>query len=139
MPNKRQLKDRKGIHPITTAILLIIALLVIVGIYFIWTSIQNRAGNAIYIQNVSFEQARTVIYVQNIGNGTVTINSVQINNQTFNIQNANCTVAGQKTTTVKPSQTAEITIDQGYNEEIHIRVFCKDGTFHESSQQPKQP
>jgi archaellum component FlaG (FlaF/FlaG flagellin family) len=123
-------------QPVTIAILLIIILLAIVGIYYIWTTIQNRAGNAIYIQVVTFEPTKTTIYVQNVGNGTVTIDSVQINDQTFSIQNANCTVASQATTTLQQGQTAEITINQTYTERVHIKVFCKDGTFNENWYQP---
>lgn len=131
LPTKRHTKEKKGIQPITTAILLIVVVFAIIGIYYIWTTIQNRAGNAIFIQNVAFEQTKTIIYVQNIGTGTVTLDSVRIDQQTYNIQAANCTVDSQKTTTITQAQTAEITINQAYNEEVHIRVICKDGTFNE--------
>jgi hypothetical protein len=135
LPIKRR-REKNGIQPITTAILLIIVLLVIVGIYYIWTTVQTRAGNAIFIQVVTFEQTKTIIYVQNVGNGTVAIDSVQINDQMFSIQPANCTVASQATTTFQQGQTAKITISQAYTERIHIKVFCKDGTFNENWYQP---
>ena len=135
MPIKRR-REKKGTQPTTIAILLIIILFVIIGIYYIWTTVQTRAGNAIFIQVVTFEQTKTIIYVQNVGNGTVTIDSVQINDQTFSIQPANCTVASQKTTTLQQGQTAEITINQAYTERVHIKVFCKDGTFNENWYQP---
>jgi hypothetical protein len=133
---KRHFKDRTGIGAVSTAILLFVALLAVVGIYFIWQMVQSNAGNAIYIQNVAFQPTKTIIYVQNIGNGTVTIDVVQINDQTFGIQKANCTVASQETTTVTQGQTAQITINQAYNEEVHIKVICKNGTFHESWYKP---
>lgn len=136
MPITRDIKNRKGISPITTVALLLVTLLIIGGIIYMWMSIQNRAGNAIQIQSIAKDQNKTIIYVQNIGNGVVTIDSVQINALTFSIQTANCTVASQETTTVTQGQTAMITINQAYNEEVHIRVICKDGTFYERVWQP---
>jgi hypothetical protein len=128
------MKEKKGVHPVTIAILLITTLLIIGGIIYVWMIIQNRASNAIYIQNVEFGQTKTIIYVQNIGNGTVTIGSVQIDNETFNIGTTNCTVASQETTTVTQGQTAVITINHPYNKRVHIRVICRDGTSHETWQ-----
>ncbi len=136
MPITRDIKNRKGISPITTVALLIITLLIIGGIIYMWMSIQNRAGNAIQIQSIAKDQNKTIIYVQNIGNGIVTIDSVQINALTFSIQTANCTVASQETTTITQGQTAKIIINQAYNERAHIRVICKDGTFYERDWQP---
>lgn len=136
MPTARYVESRRGIHPITTAILLMIILLIIIGIIYIWIAIQNRAGNAIFIQSVRFEQTKTIIYVQNIGNGTVIIDSVQVNTLTFSIHTTNCTVASQETTTITQGQTAMITIEESYSERAHIRVVCKDGTFNEGDWQP---
>jgi hypothetical protein len=136
LPTRRDIKEKKGIHPITTAILLVIILLAISGIVYIWITIQNRTGNAIFIQSVKFEQTKTIIYVQNTGYSTVTIDSVQINNQTFSIHITNCTVASQETTMIQQGQTAVITITRLYNERVHIKVYCKDGTFNEGDWQP---
>jgi archaellum component FlaG (FlaF/FlaG flagellin family) len=135
LPIKRR-REKKGTQPTTTAILLIIILFVIVGIYYIWTTVQTRAGNEIRIQSIANDDGNLKVYVQNTGPSTVTIDLVQINNQTFNIQPANCTVASQQTTTIQPGQTAEITITQAITDKVHVKVFCKDGTFYEMDWQP---
>jgi len=128
--------NRKGINPIILVIVLGIIFIAMGGIVFIWMSLEERAGHAIQIQNVKFEETKTRIYVQNTGKGTVIIDSALINEKRFVITKQNCIVTSQETTTVEESQTAEITINQGYQTKIHIKVICKDGTFNEADWKP---
>ena len=128
--------NRKGINPIIVVIVLVIIFIAMGGIVFIWMSLEERAGHAIQIQNVKFEETKTRIYVQNTGKGTVIIDSALINEKRFVISKQNCIVASQETATVEESQTAEITINQGYQRKIHIKVICKDGTFNEADWKP---
>ena len=130
------LHSKSGLHPIATAILLITLLLAIAGVAYIWMTIQNRAGNAIKIQSVAFQNYETKIYVQNIGQGQVNIKIVQINNDQFEINPANCTVASQSTTIVNEGSTAEITINQTYENTVHIKVTSEGGAFYESDYKP---
>lgn len=129
-------REKSGLNSISIAIILITIIIAVAGIAYIWMAILNRSGNRIYIHSVSFQQAKTAIYVQNIGNQTVTISTVQIGNEAFTIAKTNCTVGTENTTTVTPSQTAQITIDHAYNQTVHVKVICTDGTSHEADWQP---
>jgi len=129
--------NRKGINPIITLLLLIILLISIGGIILTWMSLEERAGHALQIQSVRFEESEITIYVQNTGKGTVILDSLYIDNDKFRLSEENCIVASEETTTVKETQTAEITITRGYQKEIHIKVICQDGTYNEADWKPK--
>ncbi len=128
--------NKKGANPILIIIVLVVILVAVVGIISMWMSLEERAGHAIRIQNVKFEETKTKIYVQNTGKGTVIIDSVLINEERLIISNQNCIVTSQATTTVEETQTAQITINQGYQEKIRIKVICKDGTFYQADWKP---
>jgi len=128
--------NNKAIHLAATAILLIAIVITIAGIVYIWTEIQNKAGHAIQIQSVTFQQTTTIIYVQNTGQGTVNIKTVQINTEQYPINPANCTVASENTTTIKQGSTATITINNSYKNTVHLKVICEDGTAYESDYKP---
>jgi len=130
--------NRKGINPIITILLLAIPLIYIGGIILTWMSLQERAGHAVQIQSVRFEESTITIYVQNTGKGTVILDSLYIDNDKFILSKENCVVASEETTTVKESQTAEISINRGYQNEICIKVICKDGTYNEADWKPMQ-
>jgi flagellar basal body-associated protein FliL len=130
--------NRKGINPLITIILLVILLISVGGIILTWMSLEERAGHAVQIQSVRFEESTTTIYVQNTGKGTVILDSLYIDNDKFGLSEENCIVGSEETTTVKETQTAEITITRGYQKEIHIKVICKDGTYHEADWEPRQ-
>jgi hypothetical protein len=129
--------NRKGINPIITLILLVILLISMGGIILTWMSLEERAGHVVQIQNVRFEESAITIYVQNTGKGTVILDSLYIDNDKFTLSEENCIVASEETTTVKETQTAEITITRGYQKEIHIKVICKDGTYNEANWEPR--
>ena len=74
----------------------------------------------------------TKIHFQNIDQGTETIKSVQTNNDQYKVNPANCTVTSENTNTIKQGFTAEITINHPYDDPVHIKVICEDGTSHES-------
>jgi len=133
---KNFLKAKKGINPIIIIVLLATLVLMTIGIVFVWMTLMSKAGNAIFIQNVRFEESKTIIYVQNIGDGTVTLESIIIENDTFSINATNCIVNFIGTTVVPKGQTAEITINQGYSTRVHMKVFCIDGISHEMDWQP---
>lgn len=117
-------------------ILITVVFLAIVGIVYLWKNMETRAGNAIWIHNVEFEDSRTLIYVQNVGEGSVVVVSVEIDNEEFNVFPINCTISFENTTTLKSGHTAQITINQAYYEEVHIKVVCKDGTSHQGDWEP---
>ena len=97
---------------------------------------EERAGHAIQIANIGFEETTTTIYVQNIGEGTLHLDSVSIDEDAFIITSSNCTVAAEATTTLEAGRTAAITVNRGYHQKVHIKVSCRDGTFIESDWTP---
>jgi len=129
-------KSQRALHPITWVLFLVIILIAIAGIAYIWTVTTEKAGLSIFIQSISFQETNTKIYVQNTGTGQVTLYSIQIDNQTFSVLPTNCTIGTIHTTALDPSQTAEISINQSYKQQVHIKVTCKEGTFHESNYKP---
>jgi dTDP-glucose pyrophosphorylase len=129
--------NRQGVNPIIIVIILVILLISIGGIILIWMNIEERAGHAIQIQSVSFEESQITVYVQNTGKGTVILDSLYLDNDRFILSEEDCIVASEETTTVKETQTAEITINRGYQQEIHIKVICRDGTYHEADWKPR--
>lgn len=135
---KRKIQaNKKAVNPIITVIIIVILLISIGGIILTWMSLEERAGHAIQIQSVSFEESQITVYVQNTGKGTVILDSLYLDNDQFILSEEDCTVASEETTTVKETQTAEITINRGYQKEIHIKVICRDGTYHEADWKPK--
>ena len=128
------LRSRKGVHPISALIFLIAILLVLTGIIGLWVTMKERAGHAIQIQSVTFEESRTRIYVQNVGRGTVILESVHVNDEKMNVYGSNN--QEYSTITIKAGQTAEIIINHAYKEKVKIKITCKDGTFIEAEWGP---
>ena len=136
MPNLKILKNKRAVNPIIIVILLIIALAVTGGILLLWQSLENRAGHIIEIQNVNFQETQTTVYVQNTGKGAVTLDSIFMNSNKFILSEQNCKVGSQATTTLQESQTATITLNHSYQEEVTIRVVCTDGTSNKVTEKP---
>ena len=128
--------NKKGLNPIAIAIFIVVVLVSIGFMGFIYLNIEQRAGHAIQIQNVNFGESTTTIYVQNIGTGTVTLYSLQIDGDEFRISEENCTVSSEGTTTVKETQTAKITVNESYQKQIRIKIVCEDGTSIEEHEEP---
>jgi biopolymer transport protein ExbD len=130
-------QNKKALHLAAMAIILVALIITITGIVVIWSSIQTKAGHTIQIQNVNFQPATTIIYVQNTGQGTVNIKTVQIDNEQHQINSANCTVNSENTTTIPEGSTAEITINKQYTTIVHIKAICEDGTAYEADYAPR--
>jgi hypothetical protein len=128
MVKPKVLANKRGLHPLPFAVMLIIAFIAIGGIAYIYLNVEQRAGHAIQIQNVNFEETKTTIYVQNTGKGTVTLSSLHIDNEEFALSEENCTVSSEDTTTVEETKTARITVFEQYQKRINIKIVCKDGT-----------
>ncbi len=126
-------EDKKGLHPAAWVLILVLLVIVIAGIAYIWNTAVNRAGNGIYIQNINFREEKTIIYVQNIGGGPVSLYSAEINKQLFPISQNNCIIDKESTILLKEGKMAEITIQQSYKDQIHVhvKVVCTDGTMNE--------
>jgi hypothetical protein len=136
MVKPKVLANKRGLHPLPFAVMLIIAFIAIGGIAYIYLNVEQRAGHAIQIQNVNFEETKTTIYVQNTGKGTVTLSSLHIDNEEFALSEENCTVSSEDTTTVEETKTARITVFEQYQKRINIKIVCKDGTSIEADFEP---
>lgn len=122
------LANKKGLHPLPFIVLLIIAFIAIGCIAYIYLNVEQRAGHAIQIQNVNFEETKTTIYVQNTGKGAVTLSSLHIDDEEFTLSKENCTISSEDTTTLEETKTAKITVFEQYQKRINIKIVCKDGT-----------
>jgi len=129
-------KDKKALSPIVLSALLIVILIGFASVAYIWFSVQQKAGNAIYIQSVNFGNSNLIVYVQNVGDGFVFLDSIFIDNNRFAITLENCVVANQPTVEMEKGQTATVTINTSYHQEIYIKVVCKDGTNTENKWSP---
>jgi hypothetical protein len=136
MVKPKVLANKRGLHPLPFAVMLIIAFIAIGGIAYIYLNVEQRAGHAIQIQNVNFEETKTTIYVQNTGKGTVTLSSLHIDNEEFALSEENCTVSSEDTTTVEETKTAKITVFEQYQKRINIKIVCKDGTSIKADFEP---
>ncbi len=82
VPKKRSAR----IHPFVTIALVVVLFATIGGIILIWNNINQRADQAILIQNVVEINGKTTIYVQNVGEEAVLLESVQIDDENILIQ-----------------------------------------------------
>jgi len=130
------LKSRKGIAPFTLIAFLVCMVAAVVFSAYLWENVVVRVGNAIQIQHVLFKSSETIIYVQNVGEGPVTLANVYIDDEKFDVNDGNCVVNHQKTNIIPKGNTAGITIVRAYTNEIHVQVVCLDGTGHESDYKP---
>jgi 6-phosphogluconolactonase (cycloisomerase 2 family) len=136
MVKPKILANKRGLHPLPLIVLLIIAFISIGGITLIYLNLEQRAGHAIQIQNINFEETKTTIYVQNTGKGTVTLSSLHIDDKEFALSKENCTVSSEDTTTVEETKTAKITVFEQYQKRINIKIVCEDGTSIEVDVEP---
>ncbi|MGD9131804.1 MAG: hypothetical protein PVH73_09575 [Candidatus Bathyarchaeota archaeon] len=136
MVKPKILTNKRGLHPLTLIVLLIIAFIAVGGIAYIYLNLEQRAGHAIQIQSVNFEETKTAIYVQNTGKGAVTLSSLHIDDKEFALSEENCTVSSEDTTTVEETKTAKITVFEQYQNRINIKIVCKDGTSIEVDVEP---
>ena len=88
------------------------------------------------MQSVNFGESDLNVYVQNIGDDSVNLDLIFINDDRFIITSENCSVANQQTTKIDKGQTATVTINNSYKTEIFIKAVCKDGTNSDSYWKP---
>jgi hypothetical protein len=136
MVKPKILANKRGLHPLPLAVMFIIAFIAIGGIAYICLNVEQRAGHAIQIQNVNFEETKTTIYVQNTGKGAVTLSVLRIDDEEFVLSKENCTVSSEDTITVEETKTAKITVFEQYQNRISIKIVCKDGTSIEADFEP---
>lgn len=117
--------------PVTLVLVLLVSIIGAMGIIYIWSSAVQRTGHTILIQNVVFQQNQTRVYAQNVGKGTIILDTIYLGDNRFIIQAANCTINGKGTNILEEGQTAEIIVIQSYRSKVYVKIVCTDGTFHE--------
>jgi len=149
------LRDRKAVSPVISVLLMVSIAVVAALITYTWVTgfvgtTTVKAGHAIQIQGVKFtnqsssDNNRIIIYVQNVGDGTVElVDTVFINGGSFQVYNNETCGSGQEGWDgVSDSKLSEGSIATGYiklesgqywveGNEYTIRVVCTDGTFTE--------
>ena len=128
--------SRKGVAPLAIVAFLVVIVGAVIFIAYLWETAVVRVANAIQIQHVLFKPEEFIVYVQNVGEGPVTVVNVYIDDEQFNVNNGNCIVGQSNTNIIPKGSTAEVTIAKMYTQKIHVQVVCSDGTGIESDYKP---
>ncbi|MBS7619923.1 hypothetical protein KEJ21_04665 [Candidatus Bathyarchaeota archaeon] len=128
--------DKAITVPVTLVLVLLVSIIGAIGIIYIWSSTAQRTGHTILIQNVVFQQNQTRVYVQNVGKGTIILDTMYLGDDRFILQATNCTINGKGTNILEEGQTAEIIVIQSYRSKVCVKIICTDGTFHEGYWEP---
>jgi len=134
---KRSLKltKRKAVSPVLATLMMIIVAVAAALVTYAWvmgytTFITGKASQGIMIQSVGHQAGNIEIYVQNVGDGTVTLSSLYINNILF----TNSTISKNP---LPKTETATVTNLwkpwYGSPNTVKIKIVCADGTFTEVS------
>jgi flagellin-like protein len=130
-------KNKKAVSDVIAVLLMIAIAVAAALIAYAWVmgylgGTTNKVGKAIQIQSVANTTTSISVYVQNIGDGAVTLNGLYING-------ANVTAA-TGFSTLQKGQTAELKTNATPGLELlppntlDIKVVCADGTFTEMTQ-----
>lgn len=128
--------SRKGVAPLAIVAFLVVIVGAVIFIAYLWETAVVRVANAIQIQHVLFKPEAFIVYVQNVGEGPVTVVNVYIDDEQFSVNNGNCIVGQSNTNIIPKGITAEVTIAKMYTQKIHVQVVCSDGTGIESDYKP---
>lgn len=139
---KRSLKltKRKAVSPVLATLMMIIVAVAAALVTYAWvmgytTFITGKASQGIMIQSVGHDTTspgKIVIYVQNVGDGTVTLSSLYINNILMadtGFIPADPNLLKEHTSTV----TSVWKTEYGSPNTVKIKIVCADGTFTEVS------
>ncbi len=131
----------RAISPVIATLLMIAIAVVASLIVYAWVTgyiggTTTKASNSMLIQSVSHTPGGyVVIYVQNVGQGTIQLLSTQsiyMNSILKSITDSNPTISNNMVT-FPPGTTASLTTDYPYtaNEKLKIKITATDGTFAE--------
>jgi len=133
------LKDKKAVSPVIAVLLMVAIAVVAALITYSWvtgfvTTTTTKAGHAIQIQGV--DKGNDIVYVQNVGEGSVVVSGVLVNGTLATSVDATVDTTSYTlgTDELSEGQVLKLTINDA-NIDIKtgdkIRVICKDGTFTE--------
>ncbi len=131
----------RAISPVIATLLMIAIAVVASLIVYAWVTgyiggTTTKASNSMLIQSVSHTPGGyVVIYVQNVGQGTVQLMQAQstyVNTILKSITDSTPTISNGMVT-FSPGTTASLTTDYPYtaNEKLNIKITATDGTFAE--------
>ena len=135
---KRSLKltKRKAVSPVLATLMMIIVAVAAALVTYAWvmgytTFITGKASQGIMIQSVGHSGSDIAIYVQNVGDGTVTLSNLYINNVQMTA------TGGTLPFTLTKGGTQPVTsawkTEYGSPNTVKIKIVCLDGTFTEVS------
>lgn len=121
------MKNKKAISPVLAVLLMIAVAVAAALITYAWVmtyleSTTSRAGHAIQIQSVAFTSATSAtVYVQNVGDGALTLSDSYIDGLLFDIDDVLC----------PEGETKGIAVTGVYTTggEYKFKVVATDGTF----------
>jgi hypothetical protein len=117
------------IHPFVTISIVLVLFVTVGGIFFIWNPLAHRADKAIFIQNVVDTDGITKIYVQNIGQASVTLDYIQVDGRKKSIEKEMVLINNENTNILPMGHTAIISIMEIINLNSQIKVVTKSGAF----------
>jgi flagellin-like protein len=136
MKMRRFRKHRKAVSPILSVLLMIMVAVAAALVTYAWVmgylgSTTAKVGKAIQIQSIAKNGPDLEVYVQNVGDGTVTLSGLYVD--------------GVLRPALSPSPDAELNKGEtaGYTVQsyftslpvtVHAKVTTTDGSFSEASQ-----
>ena len=141
-------RDIKAISPVLAVLMMIAVAVAGSLVTYAWVMgyigfTQSKAGRAIMVQSMANSAVEVpcdlVVYVQNVGEGTVTFDPAGCTYVDGGLEPAVITVAGVETNLLQPDETAMIVIaDKGAlpGQRVRVRVVTHGGTFMEAASYP---
>jgi flagellin-like protein len=131
----------RAISPVIATLLMIAIAVVASLVVYAWVTgyiggTTTKASNSMIVQSASFATGNLVVYVQNVGQGTLQLRqgeSVYVNSILKTITSSSPAIA-TGTVTFPPGTTASLTTDYPFttiNEKLKIKITATDGTFAE--------
>jgi flagellin-like protein len=132
----------RAISPVIATLLMIAIAVVASLVVYAWVigyigGATTKASNSMLIQSTSHATGPLVIYVQNVGQGTLQLRkgeSVYVNSVLQNIDSSTPELSATGIVEFSPTTTASLTTDytpNPPNEKLKIKITATDGTFAE--------
>jgi len=141
-------RDIKAISPVLAVLMMIAVAVAGSLVTYAWVMgyigfTQSKAGRAIMVQSMANSAVEVpcdlVVYVQNVGEGTVTFDPAGCTYVDGGLEPAVITVPGAEPNLLQPDETATIVIaDKGAlpGQRVRVRVVTHGGTFMEATDYP---
>jgi len=136
-------REARAISPVIATLLMIAIAVVASLVVYAWVSgymgfQTEKTGKSIIIQSTSIDaQSDLHLYVQNVGQGSVTVATIYLNSTL--VPSASVAPAlGTSASDIAESNTKEFTItgNYGQNDNIAIKVVTVDGTYMTLTRNP---